>query len=294
MTIKELKNSILEDTLKSDFFIFVGDPNNFLIHQYINYIIKDNEIREYSKEDILSYKEGFFPCSNYRLYKCENFDLINITTRNLIVVTSGVSDELKKIFPDNIVEFPQLEKWQIQDYSYVLGEGIDKEDLDTLNAICGENVYRIDSELSKLSGFTLSQKRYFFKDMLKEGALDDLVNYDVFSLTNALQARDLNKIAEILNKRKYLDIDPFAFISVLYQGFKKLATVWLTPNPSPENTGLKGNQIWAIKNIPHNYDKFQLVKILDFLASMDSSVKNGDLGEIDLLNYTICKVLSTT
>lgn len=292
MELRDLKNAILENNIPLNYFIFVSKPNNFLVEQYVKAIVGERDLISYTIEDILGYKKSFLVDDSYKILRCEEYSLDSINIENLIVITTKVSREVESRYSDNIVNFPMLEPWQIQDYERALGEGVEEVDLNILNAVCGSNIFRIDSELNKLKYFSPSQRKYLFKDMLAEGALDDVVNYDIFNLTNALQAKDLNQVKNILDKRDFLSIDPFAFLNILYQGFKRLILVWLSSNPTPENTGLKSNQIWAIKNIPHNYSKEQLINIFTFLTSLDHKFKSGELSDVDLVKYIICKVIS--
>ena len=127
--------------------------------------------------------------------------------------------------------------------------------------------------------------------MIQEGAFSDLTKYNIFNLTNAIQARDLNEISRILSSK--MEIDPLALTSLLYQNFRKMIVVWFDKNPTPDSTGLKSNQIWAIRNLPRYYNKDQLIQIFKFLTTLDLKLKKGELPKIeDLTSYIVGKILT--
>ena len=303
MILSQLKSDIEEGKLKDSFFLFLcKDKNHFIAEQYskeisnilnkkISYI---NNIDSYITPQISLFSED--PIEELlNIYVCDEFTLANDRlkfAKNLIIITDKISPEVNKLLEYNIVEFPKLENWMIQDYAYVKGEGINKEDIDLFLEMCGYNIYRVENELNKLVNFGNTQRKYLFKQMIQEGAFSDLTNYSIFHLTNAIQIKDIDTINKILSSS--IEIEPLALISLLYQNFKKILLVWFDRNPTPENTGLKSNQIWAIRNLPKNYNKNQLVKIFKFLTSLDLELKKGNLPGMDkdLISYIIGKILT--
>lgn len=292
MELKSLKQSIKDNSLKEKFFIFIYNKDTFLVEQYYKSIFKDISYVD-DLNDMLYDNNIFEESSNY-IYKCEELKELNssLIFKNLIIITKKVSKEIKNNYFRYIVEFPDLEKWQIEDYAYTLGEGIDKELLKKFIINCNYNIYRIDNELQKLKGFNKDYLNNLFKKMEEEGAFEDISSYNIFDLTNALQSKDYGKLRDLFYKLPFLEIESPLLTITLYQGFKNIIKVWLDKYPTPESTGLKSNQIWAIKNIPHNYSKEQLVKIFKFLTSLDYELKAGNLpNPRDLVDYIILKVL---
>ena len=68
--------------------------------------------------------------------------------------------------------------------------------------------------------------------------------------------------------------------------------VQLNSNPTPENTGLDGKQLYAIKKIPRVYSATQLVDIYTMLLDVDRQIKSGELPTDILIDYLITKILS--
>ena len=68
--------------------------------------------------------------------------------------------------------------------------------------------------------------------------------------------------------------------------------MWLASNPTPENTGLKSNVIYAINKSPRVYTKTQLLDAYQFLNNIDKMLKTGQIDVKWLVDYTLCKVLT--
>ena len=303
MELKTLKEDIKNNSLRDSFFIFTGD--NFLIYQYTEAIskllnLKINYIESLDfyltpQISLFSNNDDDNDSNNVlNIYKCSELTVTSNKlnyVKNLIIITDKISEESKKEYSYNIVEMPKIENWMVKDYAYILGEGIEISDLDLFVEMCNYDIYRVFSELSKLSDFGKTQRKFLFKQMIAEGAFSDLTKYNIFSLTNAIQARDIKEIGNILSSK--MEIEPLALVSLLYQNFKKLILVWFDKNPTPDSTGLKSNQIWAIRNLPKNYSKDQLINIFKFLTTIDLKLKKGELLNMeDLTSYVIGKILS--
>lgn len=298
-----LKENISSKSLTDDFFIFLVDEkdNLFLTMQYVQEISKilDKEIEYIDNLDSIlnPYKDLFGntedKSNKLKICKCKELNISNTKLNfihDLIIITNSISEDARVNYNYNIVNVPKLENWMIKDYALIRGKGVDQDRLEFLCDACNYDIYRIENELKKLDGFGEGQKKFIFKQMMDEGSLDDLTFYNMFSLSNAIQARDLQTIDSILGSS--MEIDVMALISLLYQGFRKMIMVWLDKNPTPDSTGLKSNQIWAIRNLPRNYNKDQLIKIFKFLSSLDSKLKQGNLPNNNLIDYIIVKILS--
>lgn len=303
MDLKMLKENISSKSLTDDFFIFLVDEkdNLFLTMQYVQEISKilDKEIEYIDNLDSIlnPYKDLFGntedKSNKLKICKCKELNISNTKLNfihDLIIITNSISEDARVNYNYNIVNVPKLENWMIKDYALIRGKGVDQDRLEFLCDACNYDIYRIENELKKLDGFGEGQKKFIFKQMMDEGSLDDLTFYNMFSLSNAIQARDLQTIDSILGSS--MEIDVMALISLLYQGFRKMIMVWLDKNPTPDSTGLKSNQIWAIRNLPRNYNKDQLIKIFKFLSSLDSKLKQGNLPNNNLIDYIIVKILS--
>ena len=140
--------------------------------------------------------------------------------------------------------------------------------------------------------FSVNEQKYMFDDMVNEGCFSDLSTYNVFNITNAVTGKDINLLHNALREIKNFDAEPLGVVTLLYQGFKKLMQVWLSNNPTPENTGLKSNVIYAINKSPRVYSKQQLLSCFETMTDIDRMLKTGELCEMKyLIDYVVCKVL---
>ena len=190
------------------------------------------------------------------------------------------------------MEGPKIELWHIKDFGYSALEGVPRDKLDWLIKICNNDIYRISNEVDKIKMFSVNEQKYMFDDMVNEGCFSDLSTYNVFNITNAVTGKDINLLHNALREIKNFDAEPLGVVTLLYQGFKKLMQVWLSNNPTPENTGLKSNVIYAINKSPRVYSKQQLLSCFETMTDIDRMLKTGELCEMKyLIDYVVCKVL---
>lgn len=300
--LQELKNKLETNSLNDDSLIFIGDYDSFLIRQYLSKIseIKNSQIKYLQNiSEILSIKNSLFltELNNDIKVLVIQDELINCADfqyeKNLILISK---DEKKfenlDLVKSRIVRFPDLENWQIKDWVYSVCEGVNTQYLDWLLEVCNYNIDRLSLEIDKILLFNKEVRNDIFKLLVENGNFDDVSDNTIFTLSNAISSKDLNKICEILSEISILDIEPIGLNSVLYQNFRKLILVWCSNNPTPENTGLKSNQIWAINKLPRTFSKEQLINIFSMLTSIDKKIKTGNLETKYLIDYLICKILS--
>ena len=302
--IKILKEDIEKKTLSDNLLIFVNNESSFLSNQYIdaikeihNLTIKYIEDLDFLKKpvfDIFSAKD-LLTSNELRVYKCSSFlckDVALVREKNIIVVCDKYDEKNPIEFNDYVVYMPKLEDWMIKDYVYSYAEGADESDLDWLIHICGNNIDRLQQELEKITLFDTFQRKIFLKEFKEDSMIEDLSNYTIFSLTNAIQSRDMQTLRDILLEIENVDVEAVGLVKVLWQNFKKMIDVWMNPNPTPENTGLKSNQIYAIRNLPRVYSKQQLINIVSCLSEVDYKLKSGELDASTIIDYVLIKVLS--
>ena len=300
MELKQLKSLLESNKVPEKLLIFLCEDNHFLATQYIQKIAEIKNVEVNYLEELSSVKAVslFAPLEGNSLsvYFCDefkNYDRELLNKRDLIVVTDKIKDaDTKQLFIDSIVTLPKLEDWQLKDYAYSLMDGADPEDIDKVVNLCKGDIYRLNNEVQKVSIFPKIQRKYVLKEFLQDGLLNDLSLYNIFTVSNAIQSRDLKTLSNILPERDYMDVEPLGLLTILYNNFRKMIQVWLSSNPTPESTGLKSNQIWAIKNLPRVYSKEQLINIFESLTDMDRKLKTGEISESMLVDYMILKVLA--
>ncbi len=300
MTVIELKKLIEEKKLNSDPLIFRYEDVPFLCYQYVREISKaTSRTIRYLEEFVPDESNDIFGISevgdeSLRVYRCDilDFDLSELDNeKNIIIITGKIEKEVER-GNQNIVIFPKLEGWQIKDYVYSVAEGIPENELDWLIDVCNSDIYRLENELDKIRVFEVNERKYLFSDMKFQGNFRDLSTFNVFDITNAITRKDIESLKNALKDIESFDAEPLGVVTLLYSGFRKLIQVWLSKNPTPDNTGLKSNVIYAIKNSPRVYSKDQLVKIFLLLTSVDKMLKTGDIDTKWLISWIVCKILA--
>ena len=187
MTIESLKEMIEKNIDLDSMYIFLNSENTFLANQYVNEISKKKNLKIVYIEDLkalLPDKNDIFgveeTIDSTCLYIChqETFDFKDIglkDLKNLIIICDKIDDETKEIFDPYIVNMPKLEEWMIKDYVYTIADGVDTIKLDWLIKVANNDIYRIDSEISKIAIFPKVERNYIFDLLMEEDAFADLI-----------------------------------------------------------------------------------------------------------------------
>ena len=302
MTFEEVKNSIETKHLDDALLILQYSDVPFVAYQWVREIARIHNQKIVYLESIDGIERNtvdIFGTSDIneglRVYRCDEFNSVSDnlrTEKNLVIITNKVSKETQNKFAEFLCCLPALEGWHIKDYVYSVAKGVPEKDLDWLIQVCQSDIYRIENELDKLRLFSETERKYIFDDMKFQGAFRDLSTFNVFNITNAVTSRDYATLKDALKEIKSFDAEPLGVVTLLYQGFKKLILVWLASNPTPENTGLKSNVIYAINKSPRVYTKTQLLDAYQFLNNIDKMLKTGQIDVKWLVDYTLCKVLT--
>ena len=305
MTIQELKIQIETGKVTDELIILKDTEDNFISNQYIkaiarvkkqkiNYVDSIDELLADSSSLFSMFQEKDDTCLN--VLKSEVFIWVEpriARLTNLIIVVSKFSDKAtEKQFEKYVVTVPKIEGWMLKDYVYSITEGVAHKDLDWLMQLCGTNYARLQQELDKVSLFREDERRYLFDDLIRDGAVDDLSSYSIFNFTNAITSKDLAAIKSVYKELSRMDVNEFGLLTILLKNFKNIIMVQLNSNPTPENTGLDGKQLYAIKKIPRVYSATQLVDIYTMLLDVDRQIKSGELPTDILIDYLVTKILS--
>lgn len=302
MTFESVKATIEARNISNDLLILKYEDVPFLAYQWARAIAKiHNKPISYieSIDNLVSNFADIFRTCNIdeseRVFSCETFSVTSDKLKNehnLIIITNKIDKNTEELYKEFICVLPRLESWHIKDYVYSIAKGVPTKELDWFIDICHNDIYRIENELDKLRLFTASERKYIFDDMKFQGAFRDLSTFNVFNITNAITNKDYISLSNVLKEIKSFDAEPLGIVTLLYQGFKKLILVWLANNPTPDNTGLKSNVIYAINKSPRVYNKTQLLDAYQFLNSLDKRLKTGQLEITWLIDYVLCKLLT--
>ena len=308
MSIESLKSAIENKNLSESVYVFKtikansknkiqSDNSNFLAQQYVEEIafIMNKSIMYIT--DLTMFKVtdifGFLEIDNSFLYVCKlgkltlsDYNIVK-NNSNLIIIVEEVENGV------DYVDFPNLEDWQLHDYVYSLAEGADRKDLDEFFKLFEKNIYRLDSELSKISIFTAAERKFLLKQLFDEGQFSDVSTNNIFDFSDALIRKNKVELVNLYKILDSIDVEPLGLVTVLYRNFLNMLNVATTKNPTVENTKLKSSgQLWVIKKLSESYTVTQLINIFKFLCKLELELKTGVISSDILVDYIVIKLLS--
>jgi len=279
MTIEELKNLIETKNVPSGMLVFVCKKDRFLAEQYIREIGKVRNLTiQYTDSVQESGLFGVVNDGNLYVVFCKEFS--GEPVDNYIIVCE------KTDYKDAVV-FPELEKWQVEDYVNTVCDGASKEVLSKL--VNNKDLFSLESDVEKICIFDKVVRKSLSEEFLSQNAFSSICSVDAFDFIKAVQNRDMKAISGMYWK---YERDPMSFVGLMCNQFRNMVNVGLQKNPTEANTGLKSNQIYAIIKVCEKYSKEQIYKIFRFLYSVDEKLKTGKLPSDGLFDYLLVKVLS--
>lgn len=299
LNLNEVKTDLENNKDIDQFLIFYyEDTTDYIPVQYAKALarIRNSEILYVDELDEINSSPDPFsePTSNLYVYKTDSLERIpaKYLQNNLIIITPKLLKDVEKEYDEYILRIPKLEEWQIVDYIKTVSPGLTQDEMEWLVRTYKSNMYRVELEVDKLKPFSENARQYIFEDFYVDHVFETLSEYGIFDFTNAIQGKDLKTISNILSDINHIDIEPTGLITLLCANFKKLIKVWLNKSPTPENTGLKSNQIWAINKLSRTYTKEQLVKVFELVSDMERRLKTGEMPEELIIDYLTVKILS--
>lgn len=292
MTLKELKENILNNTFKPSLLIMCCDSNKLIGFQYLNKIVEDNhyEICSISSiKDIYNserQQDIFSPTEDEKcLYvlNTEELDNTHIPTdldlskvNRCVVICSSINKTIKNFTSQYCVTIPKLEEWQIKDYMYQKVDGLNSNIVDWLYSATKGNVDRIDIELDKLSIFPKEDRTAVFNLLYKENAFIDLVSVGIFDVVNALLKQEYAKLRVILKNLDFIEVDGVALNTLLRRNVKNIIDIQMNSRSSASSLGISPKQFNAIKfNYVGRYTDDMWTKLFIFLTDVDIRLKEG-------------------
>lgn len=293
MKIEVLK-SLIENKQPVELpLIFVCTGTDFVAMQYTDAIAKNSHrevIRVDDTEKIPS-SSPFLAVPALYLYKVDKLKEVP-AEKNLVIITSAISKDTEERLADYIVEVPVLQDWQLEEYVNVTCKGLQKEDIKWLLKISKSDPYRLMLEIDKIVIFPEITRHIMFQEFKESGVFENAAEFNIFSLSTAIQSRNTDVIRKVLTDAKYIDLEPTGLITIMYNNIKNLIKVWGSKQPTPESTGLKSNQIYAISRSPRTYSMSQLVNAFKLVASLDRKIKEGNFPVELTVDYVTTKLLT--
>ena len=300
MELKELKERIQNNNLQFNLLIFKYENDTWLVNQYINEISKVLGLNINYVEDLetLSNVGGDFFLSevsndlNVLWLEELNTNIANkedLTTS--IIKVNKIDKDIEEELKDYIVKFPKLVNWQLEDYAKIKLSGMKEDAIKWLSNLIGDNAYRLDNEIDKITIFDEKDRMNVFLALNQDGCYNDLNNFNIFNLINAIVKRDFQVIVDTLKIRDSIDLEPMGLITLLIRQFKNIIDIQMGNNPTPDKLGMSPKQFNAIRYSCGKYSSDRLIYIYDLLTSIDYRLKSGLLDNDKIIDYVICNIM---
>ena len=302
MKLQDIKKAILDKVVDDNFLVFLCDENFYIADQYVEAIAttKNYNLQYINSIAELENATSLVTAESEILYvlKTDTFDEIRqdySKFMNLIVICKKIDKKLDKVIKDFVVKVPKLEEWQVIAYMQSICPGMSDQDCALFYKAAGKNIYKIDNELSKVALFSKVDQRTILMDLLFDES-SDMYSVDTFELVNKILENNKAKVYEILARRKYLDLAPFAVIALLLRNFKNIVLINHKSNMTAtqlKEIGLSQGQINMYQKYYTGYPLSYLMDSIKFLSGLDQRLKAGllDMTENQLFDYIICNIM---
>ena len=288
MVIEDLKLQIENKNLSDTFLIFKlkGITSEIIINQYIdlisdilnldiNFIDSINDIGDNS----------FIEDTNLYVLKTDEWKETSYKHDNCIIICNKTKDE-------RAILIPELEDWQIVDFCLSFLPGIEQEKLSTIIKKYNKNYFRFLNDFKLLACFNKSEQNIVFDLLISEGYFNDITEYTIWDLSNAVIKKDRATIKSILNVINFTDIDPMGLSKVLYSNFKNIASIQMNPKITYSDLNISDKQFFVIKKYNCGfYTKDELIEILKLLTNIEQLFKFEGVPTNLLIDYILVNIL---
>ena len=300
MTLEELKNSILDNTLSDEFIILKCEDNFFIADQYVDMICKNKCM---SKEIV----DSIFSNTDTSLSLIFNYDSVLSVVKvdefnedddnysrftNTIVICKSIDKKIADKVKEFVVEIPKLVDWQLEDYVRVYCAGLDDKEVSFLVNSCNKNIYKLENEVNRLGIFDKNEQ----KEILNEAKFSQDTGYVTFSpfdLCGAIVSKDLMKVGTCLYYRKFCDFDPVHLVSILLNQFKNMLYLGFNSGVTAEQLKISSGRAYYIKQDARKYTQEQIKNVISKLTYFDQQLKSGlmDTSKDRQADYLITNIL---
>ena len=296
MTLIDLKKFITNNTVPSDFMIFVSKDCPFLTTQYVKAlgeisvggINKINSIYEPQQSSIMLLST---PSDALNVLYTNTFDERSedyTQFENTIVVCEQVSKDIVKNVEKYIIKFPKLTDWQIFDYAKTICPVIDTEDLQWLVNAADCDIDRVLNELDKVALFNKSEQKEVFS-AIRFDQQSDLYKADLFNIVNALVAGDQQVLFDFVKHDGYEIHEPVVLANRTLSSLKNIILIARNPQLTAADLGVSPGQYNFIKSRYRSLNVEAVKYKIKFLSNFDLLLKTSqlDLDKRDMLSYLI-------
>jgi len=304
--------------------IFLYGKDSYRISQKIKEIIKGYEAKNPSGLNLINLDfvedrlEDFFESARAGLlipekrliilknaFKADSEALLkflksqNLSKRDdiiLLIIAFGDFDknELLKYLikkPNQAQNFKPLKAYEVKSwakqFSNSLGIDLTGEALDFLISNCGLDLWRFDCEIRKLADFSAG-KRVISKSQVEELAVPN-VNYNIFSLTDALAKKNKKKALEALYTALDNGEKPTELLGLLAWQIRNLLRFKSNPDKSSD-LKLHPFVLEKIRESARFFSVGELKAILSKIIDLDLAFKTGDINERTAFSLLIAEL----
>ena len=290
MTLKDLKNAIMQKTLSNNFLILKNVENPlkdsnavFLSEQYLKEISKARnlEITPINSiyEPLQSTLSLLVPTATLNVLKVDIFEETSLDYSQFldtIVICNKIDTKILPLLTDFIVEIPKLENWHIEDYVKTLVPNTSATNLNWLTKSTDYKIHRILNELDKVKLFNQGEHENIIKALRNDTQSDlyrnfdlekelDIKEFSAQSVANAVVNKNMSQVGYFLLRRQFFNFDITLF------------------------------NYWALKllvdKVPLTFaaDQAALIDKIDFVSGISNRIRKG---ELELSNSSLFDYIS--
>lgn len=297
MKLKDLKNKIKSKSYIPLPLIFNAYNNDFLINEYLNGIEQNMRLNATYVRNIQEINDiinsMFYDESYLFIYKADKDTLIkrnDLRTDKVIIIYEEKSPKETDI---EQVDFCKLENWMIEEYTFSLLPGLNKQESNWLCKVCNYNIERISLECQKLKMFEPKEQEELFNLIIKENGYYDLSCNGLYDLNNSVIKKDILGVKSVIKDLDNLDLSNMSLISILLKNFFNIINIQMNRNIDANKLEITEKQFKALKYNTNKYSNDKLISIYRFLNSIDSKLKNGylDIDNKEQIYYILNNIL---
>ena len=309
----ELNKHILQGNLKSAYVVSGDDP--YIVRSALSFFatlagnMKELNISKFGSNDL---PENILPAlltpplmSDYRVVFVESYskntdwvvDYLSLPCPTTILVFHGnLSPTLSKVLSKieivdcNRLSQEYLSKWIINKASSK-NTSIDSNAATLLAEYCNRDMFRISSELIKLSDY--AQNEPITVNTIKSLVVPDL-EYKIYHLSEAITQRKKDRAVALLQNLLAENNSAVSLLAMLFNHFRKLLMVAISDDGISVASDLKVSEssMYFLRKQAKTYSVKTLKTIFDKLCELDANIKNGRILEKTALILFVCEISS--
>ena len=295
MELCKFKENILDGKLPTQLVVLVCPENFFIADQYINVLCnktgKEKKIINSIFEQDSALSLVFDYTETINVLKTETFSEVAedySAFENTIIICNKIDKKLESLLTDYIIKVPTLKDWQVIDYIKQVCPELDDLEAKWLYNAAGKDIYKIDSELDKITLFHQKDRKKALA-CLRFEKNSDLFSLSVFELCDAIIYNRKNILVEYLRHRGTLNFEFMALVGALLPRVKNLLLVKYA-NKTAAELGISDGQYYYIAKDPF-IPLERLQTLLNVVSNIDYQLKSGllDIKKEAQIDYLISK-----